>query len=191
MKLTKYSFLITNLKVFVKLHLNIVSIMKNILIISFLLLTGCSSIQSIQKDDALVTMSDPLDQLLFDEKIIDANYKFYDLKDYLKDPIFLKAVNNYYRDLPKDISPGHRLDSVEFSRNHFFVRHSIDTEKYKGPISMNNRPLLKKILLEQECKGLFGSSKAIKKNGGLGITQTYYFVKENYRVVVDMNTSEC
>ncbi|WP_262463825.1 hypothetical protein [Acinetobacter dispersus] len=56
---------------------------------------------------------------------------------------------------------------------------------------MTNRPLLKKILLEQECKGLFASSKAIKKNGGIGITQTYYFIKENYRVVVDMNTSEC
>ncbi len=82
MKLAKYSFLITNLKVFVKLHLNIVSIMKNILIISFLLLTGCSSIQSIQKDDALVTMSDPLDQLLFDEKIIDKNDSTYWRFDY-------------------------------------------------------------------------------------------------------------
>ncbi|NAR50099.1 hypothetical protein GPS59_10135 [Acinetobacter haemolyticus] len=167
--------------------------MKNLLIISFsfLFFTGCASNQAIKKDDVFATMSDPLDQLLFNEKIIDANYRFYDLKDYLTDPIFLKAVNNYYRDLPKDISVGHSLDSVDFSRNHFFLRHSIDSEKYNGPIKINNRALLKQIFVEEQCKGLFANSTAIKKKGGMFITQTYYFVNEKYRVVVDMNTREC
>lgn len=165
--------------------------MKNFLIISFLFLTGCASNQAIKKDDALVTMSDPLDQLLFNEKIIDANYRFYDLKDYLTDPIFIQAVNHYYKDLPRALSVGHSLDSVDFGRNHFFLRHSIDSEKYNGPIKKDNRALLKQILVEEQCKGLFANSIAIKKKGGMGITQTYYFVHEKYRVVVDMNTRDC
>lgn len=165
--------------------------MKFILVISLLIsIIGCTTIQKNQSDDSSEMLS-TLDQFLIKYKLVDSNLNFYNLKDYLTDPLYSREINNFYYDLPKDISNGHSFDSVDFSRNHFYVRHSIDTEKYKGPISMSNRPLLKKMLLEQECKGLFGSSKAIKKNGGIGITQTYYFVKENYRVVVDMNTSEC
>ena len=165
--------------------------MKFILVFSFLLsLIGCASIQNNQNDDSVEVLG-TLDLFLMKYKLVDSNFKLYNLKDYLTDPLYLREINSFYYDLPKDISTGHSFDSVDFSRNHFYIRHSIDTEKYKGPISMTNRPLLKKTLLEQECKGLFASSKAIKKNGGIGITQTYYFVKENYRVVVDMNTSEC
>ncbi|MEE9901132.1 MULTISPECIES: hypothetical protein [Acinetobacter] len=153
-------------------------------------LVGCTSLQG-SKDDALEVISDPLDELLYNQKIIDANYKFYNLKDYQTDPVFLKAINNYYKDLPREVSIGHSIDSVDFGRNHFFIRHSIDTKIYRGPIKINNRQLLKKIFVEEQCKGLFANSKAIKKKGGMGITQTYYFVQEKFRVVMDMNTLEC
>ncbi|MCH7307984.1 hypothetical protein MMO38_07490 [Acinetobacter sp. NIPH 1852] len=165
--------------------------MKKFLLYGALLaLVGCTSIQE-NKNDTLEAISDPLDELLYNQKIIDANYKFYNLKDYQTDPVLLKAVNNYYKDLPREVSIGHSIDSVDFSRNHFFIRHSIDTKIYRGPIKIDNRQLLKKILVEEQCKGLFAHSKAIKKKGGMGITQTYYFVKEKFRVVMDMNTLEC
>ncbi|NAS03591.1 hypothetical protein Ahae11616_09815 [Acinetobacter haemolyticus] len=96
-------------------------------------LVGCTSLQG-SKDDALEVISDPLDELLYNQKIIDANYKFYNLKDYQTDPVFLKAINNYYKDLPREVSIGHSIDSVDFGRNHFFIRHSIDTKIYRGPI---------------------------------------------------------
>lgn len=166
--------------------------MKNIYFFlgGLLTLTGCSSI-STNSVNQTTPMTDTLDQYLFQEKVIDAKYRFNPLKDYQTDPIYLKAINNYYGSFPKKISEGYLFESVDFGRNHFFIRHEIDSKRYKGKLTVNNRSLLKQALLDEQCKGLFAHSVAIKKNGGMEITQTFNFVNENMRVVVDMNTLEC
>ena len=160
------------------------------IIIGLLLtLISCTAIKEDQNKSKLMT--DQLDKYLLEEKVINANYHFNNLKDYQTDPIFTKALNDYYGSFPKAISVGHRFKSFDFSRNHFFIRHLIDTELYKGDLVINNKFKLKQALLKEQCIGFFANSIAIKKNGGMGITKTYYFIKENKRVVVDMNTLEC
>lgn len=136
-------------------------------------------------------MTNQLDHYLLKEKVIGNNYRFNNLKDYQTDPIFIKAINNYYGSFPQTISIGHSFESVVFSRNHLFIRHVIDTKAYKGDLKFDNKLKLKQTLVDEQCKGLFANSIAIKKNGGMGITQTYYFIRENKRVIVDMNTLEC